>query len=88
MATKTCPITRAEFVAKATPVTVTLEYTGSNGVVYTKKAYINPREFSTKSVGWGVDPMAAKVTMTIDGRDVPCQLGLNLTVIGSKDLPA
>ena len=88
MATKTCPINRVEFQAKAVPVKVTLEYTGVDGLVYTKSVYINPRTFSTSSMGWGVDPMAAKVTMTLDGRDVPCQLGLNLTVIGSKELPA
>ena len=42
-----------------------------------------PREFSTGSFGWYVN---AKAPVTIDGKTVQVQVGMNLTVVGSKDL--
>ena len=76
MAKKTsCPITRAEFAAHAKPVAVKIgdkEYTAA------------PKEFSTGSLGWNIND---KVTLDIGGKAVTVQIGLNLTVVGSKDLP-
>jgi hypothetical protein len=70
-----CPISRADFLAKAQPITIDL-----NGFPLTAE----PREFSTGSFGWYVN---AKAPVTIDGKTVQVQVGMNLTVVGSKDLP-
>jgi hypothetical protein len=42
------------------------------------------KKFSTGSVGWNVN---GKVTLMVNGQPVRCQCSLNLTVIGSKELP-
>lgn len=44
-------------------------------------AYLDPRQFSTGSYGWG---FSGKVTMMVDGKPVQCQASINVTVIGSK----
>jgi hypothetical protein len=76
MAKKTsCPITRAEFHSKAKPVTVTI---GEIPMIAAVK------EFSTGSLGWYLN---GKTTIMIDGTPVEVQIGLNLTIIGSKELP-
>lgn len=75
MAKTPCPISRAEFHAKARPVAVTI-----NHVPFQAET----KEFSTGSLGWFVN---AKTNIEIDGKMVPVQIGLNLTIVGSKDLP-
>ena len=42
------------------------------------------KEFSTGSLGWNIN---AKGTIDVDGTPVSVQIGLNLTIIGSKELP-
>jgi hypothetical protein len=42
----------------------------------------DPKTFSTGSFGWY---MNGKTTITVDGKPLPVQVGLNLTVVGSKD---
>jgi hypothetical protein len=76
MAKKTsCPITRAQFRAHAKPIEVKIgDRTFTGGV----------KEFSTGSLGWNVNE---KTTIEIDGKPVSVQVGLNLTIVGSKDLP-
>jgi len=77
MAKKTsCPISRAQFRTKARPVSITI---GDRTFVALTK------EFSTGSLGWNLNE---KITLEIDGVVVPIQVGLNLTVVGSKELPA
>jgi hypothetical protein len=71
----TCPITRADFKAKAKAVTVVI-----NNVPLIAEA----REFSTGSLGWYLN---GKSTIDIDGTPVAVQIGLNLTIVGSKELP-
>jgi hypothetical protein len=71
----TCPITRAQFRAKAKPVTVTIA-----GATHEAEV----KEFSTGSLGWYVN---GKTVVEIDGVRVPVQIGLNLTIVGSKELP-
>ena len=71
----TCPITRAQFRAKAKPVTVNIAGVSHDAEV---------KEFSTGSLGWYVN---GKTTVEIDGVRVPVQIGLNLTIVGSKELP-
>ena len=70
-----CPISREDFLAKAETIKIDL-----NGFPLTA----DPREFSTGSFGWYVN---AKAPVVIDGKTVQVQVGMNLTVVGSKDLP-
>lgn len=74
-AKKECPITREEFRthAKAIPVVI-------NGVSYNAE----PDEFSTGSFGFKI---SQKLTITVAGKPVRFQCGLNITAIASKDLP-
>ncbi len=43
------------------------------------------KEFSTGSLGWHHN---GKITVEVGGTVVTVQVGLNLTVVGSKELPA
>ena len=71
----TCPISRAQFRAKARPVTVAF-----GDVPMT----VPTKEFATGSFGWYLN---GKTTVEIDGTPVAVQIGMTLTVIGSKELP-
>jgi hypothetical protein len=75
MAKTNCPITRADFRAKAKPVNVTV-----NGVPLSAAV----KEFSTGSLGWYLN---GKTTIDIGGTPVSVQIGMNLTIVGSKELP-
>jgi hypothetical protein len=76
MAKKTsCPITRAEFKEHGKPVSVKIGEKDYTAI---------PKEFSTGSLGWNIND---KVTIDIGGKMVTVQIGMNLTVVGSKDLP-
>ena len=70
-----CPISRADFNTKAEPLKIDL-----NGFPMTAE----PREFSTGSFGWYVN---GKAPIVIDGKSVQVQVGMNLIVVGSKELP-
>lgn len=77
MAKKTsCPINRAEFRTKAKPVSVTI-----NGI----PLQADVKEFSTGSLGWYLN---GKTMIDIGGTQVSVQIGMNLTIVGSKELPA
>jgi hypothetical protein len=71
----TCPISRGDFRAKAQPVNVSIAGQQMTAPV---------KEFSTGSLGWYLN---GKITIEIGGMHVPVQVGLNLTVVGSKELP-
>jgi len=70
-----CAISRQDFREKAKPVTVTINSIPLQAEV---------KEFSTGSLGWYLN---GKTNIEIDGKLVPVQIGLNLTIVGSKDLP-
>lgn len=72
---KLCPVSRADFRTHAKPVKIDI-----NGVPMTAQV----KEFSTGSFGWYLN---GKTTIEVDGKEVTVQIGMNLTVIGSKDLP-
>ncbi len=72
---KACPITRAEFREGAKPVQVKI------GEV---SLLADVKEFSTGSLGWFVN---GKTLIDVGGKQVSVQIGLNLTIVGSKDLP-
>jgi hypothetical protein len=67
--------TRKALVAAAKTVQVTIEG---------KSQTANIREFSTGSVGWNVND---KQDIVINGVTYKCQVGLNVTIIGTKELP-
>jgi hypothetical protein len=71
----TCPISRADFLAKAQPIKILLGDFPMQG---------DPREFSTGSFGWYVN---GKAPIVVDGKSIQCQVGINITVVGSKELP-
>jgi hypothetical protein len=71
----TCPVTRDQFRTKAKHVTITI---GGQELIAPVK------EFSTGSLGWYLN---AKTTIDVGGTPVPVQIGLNLTIVGSKELP-
>jgi len=70
-----CPISRAEFLEKAQPMSITIN---------DQAMQAPPREFSTGSLGWNLN---SKTTMNIGGVPVTVQIGMNVTVVGSKELP-
>ena len=73
----TANVTRAQFAASTASVKVTLP----DGTVLE----CAPREFSTGSLGYQGN---GKATVTLaDGTVLRCQVGLTITVIGSKALP-
>jgi hypothetical protein len=75
MAKSACSITRSDFQTHAKPIPVTI-----NNMPFTADV----KEFSTGSLGWNIN---AKTTIEIDGKPVAVQIGMNLTIIGSKELP-
>jgi hypothetical protein len=70
-----CPISRAEFRDKAKPITVVINNVPLQAEV---------KEFSTGSLGWYLN---GKMSIDVDGKLVSVQIGMNLTIIGSKELP-
>lgn len=76
MAVKTtCPISHKQFKDNAKPLDVVI-----NGV----QMHAPVKEFSTGSLGWY---LSAKTNVTIDGQPVMVQIGLNMTIAGSKEVP-
>jgi len=68
-------ITRAEFRESAQPVKILI-----NDIPMMAEV----KEFSTGSLGWYLN---AKTLIDVGGKPVSVQIGLNLTIVGSKDLP-
>ncbi len=76
MAAKTtCPISRKGFAEKAKPIEVIID---GNKMIATN------REFSTGSMGWNI---SSKMTIMVGDTPVTVQVGMNLTIVGSKELP-
>jgi len=74
MAKSACPVTRTEFRSVAQPVEVIID--GS-------KFLADVKEFSTGSLGWYLN---GKAILKIGEKSVNVQVGLNLTIVGSKEL--
>jgi hypothetical protein len=68
-----CPLSKTVFLEKATPLKVNI-----NG----QDMLAEVKEFSTGSFGWY---MNAKTVIEIDGKAVSVQIGMNMTIVGSKD---
>jgi hypothetical protein len=71
----TCPITRSDFREKAKAVTVMINNVPLQAEV---------KEFSTGSLGWYLN---GKTVIDVGGTPVSVQIGMNLTIVGSKELP-
>jgi len=67
------PVSKTQFMEKAESVKIML-----NG----NEMLAERREFSTGSFGWYLN---GKTTITVDGKPLNVQVGLNLTVVGSKE---
>jgi hypothetical protein len=77
MAKKTsCPVTRADFIANAKQIPIVI---GANPPLLAEV-----KEFSTGSLGWYLN---GKTTIDVGGTLVSVQVGVNLTIVGSKELP-
>ena len=73
--TKTvCAVSRDEFREHAKDLPVQID-----GINLTAEA----KEFSTKSLGWNA---SEKREIPLNGKTVKVQIGLNVTIIGSKEL--
>ena len=71
-----CPVSREEFLTQAKGLQVTI-----NG----QAVLAQVKEFSTGSFGWH---HGDKLTVKVGDKLVKVQVGLTLTVIGSKDAPS
>ena len=68
-------LTRQKFREHAKPQSVSIA-----GV----PLFAMPKEFSTGSLGWYA---TGKISVQLNGEPVECQVGLNITVKKSKELP-
>ena len=75
MAKTTCPITRDDFRNHAQALEI---------VVAGVPMQADPKEFSTGSLGWYLNN---KASVKVGDRTVTVQIGMNLTIVGSKKLP-
>jgi hypothetical protein len=73
MAKSGCPLSLSQFQAKAEPLRITI-----NG----QDMLAEVKAFSTGSFGWYLN---GKTTVMVDGKAVSVQIGLNLTIVGSKE---
>ena len=75
MAKSACPLSQAQFLDKAEPLKVSI-----NG----QEMLAEVKSFSTGSFGWYLN---GKTTVMVDGKAVSVQIGMNLTIVGSKEAP-
>ena len=75
MAKSSCPISREEFRTGAKAVKILIGEVPLMAEV---------KEFATGSLGWYLN---GKTTIEINGKPVSVQIGMNLTIVGSKELP-
>jgi hypothetical protein len=73
MAKSPCPVSLTQFLEKAEPVKVTI-----NG----QEMIAEVKSFSTGSFGWYIN---GKTVIQVDGKSLSVQIGMNMTVVGSKE---
>ena len=73
MAKSPCPVSQTQFLEKAEPLKISI-----NG----QEMLAEVKAFSTGSFGWYIN---GKTTVTVDGKPVSVQIGMNLTVVSSKE---
>lgn len=69
-------LTRSHFRANAKPIRLNIDDLQLN---------LDPKEFSTGSLGWYAN---GKITVMLGDIPVRVQVGVNLTVVDSKKIPA
>lgn len=75
MAKTTCAISRKDFTEHAKAIKVMI---GETPIL------ADVKEFSTGSLGWYAN---GKVAIEVNGKPLQVQIGLNMTIVGSKELP-
>lgn len=73
MSKSPCPVSLSQFIEKAEPLKVVI-----NG----QEMLAEVKSFSTGSFGWYIN---GKTIVTVDGKPLSVQIGMNLTVVGSKE---
>jgi hypothetical protein len=68
-----CPVTAAQFMEKAEPLKISI-----NG----QEMLAEVKSFSTGSFGWYLN---GKTVISVDGKALSIQIGMNMTVVGSKE---
>ncbi|MEJ7596900.1 MAG: hypothetical protein WKG01_03225 [Kofleriaceae bacterium] len=68
-----CPVSATQFLEKAEPLKITI-----NG----QDMLAEVKSFSTGSFGWYLN---GKTVISIDGKAVSVQIGMNMTIVGSKE---
>jgi hypothetical protein len=68
-----CPVSLTQFLEKAEPLKIVI-----NG----QEMLAEVKSFSTGSFGWYLNN---KTVVQIDGKSVSVQIGMNMTVVGSKE---
>ena len=68
-----CPVSLSQFMEKAEPLKISI-----NG----QEMLAEVKQFSTGSFGWY---MNAKTVVSVDGKALSVQIGMNMTVVGSKE---
>jgi len=69
----TCPLTLSQFTEKAEPLKISI-----NG----QEMLAEVKAFATGSFGWYLN---GKTVVTVDGKAVSVQIGMNMIIVGSKD---
>lgn len=75
MAKSPCPLSLVHFIEKAEPLKISIN--GQDMIAEVKS-------FSTGSFGWYLN---GKTAISVDGKVVSVQIGMNLTIVGSKEAP-
>lgn len=75
MAKSPCPLSQAQFLAKAEPLKISIQG---------QEMLAEVKAFSTGSFGWYLN---GKTLVMVDGKPVNVQIGMNLTIVGSKEAP-
>lgn len=73
MVKSSCPLTQAQFLAQAKPLKINV-----NG----QDMLAEVKAFSTGSFGWYLN---GKTAIEVEGKVVSVQIGMNMTVVGSKE---
>lgn len=73
MAKSPCPVSLTQFLEKAEPIKVVI-----NG----QEMLAEVKSFSTGSFGWYIN---GKTVIQVDGKPLSVQIGMNMTVVGSKE---
>ena len=68
-----CPVSLTQFLEKAEPLKITI-----NG----QDMLAEVKSFSTGSFGWYLN---GKTVISVDGKAISVQIGMNMTVVGSKE---